>query len=479
LALLLFGIIYLVLNKYSNYQRNFKLYLRDLDFYLLILAINPIIIAEGIFNLANSLTVYIFKFGLPQNDFPNIYVSISELVHRDLDIIAAWTIGNKYLFLIAVVGLILFAISKFRLFVLLLPILLMGLISLKGPSRFAMFLAPMLGIGLGFLIDWLIYKFSLKEKLNNTFYKFIFDLGIIALISAILIWTNLKSFYFKPAPIMTSFLAKTFINLQKITPPNAWIWTWWDYGYAIQYYARRATFHDGGSQGTPKTYFVALSFTTSSPQVGYNVTKSIAVCGLECIKKLLEEGKTAKQITQMFIEGKFIKDAKNLPPIYWLFTGDEISKFAWISYFGTWNFDEKKGYHHSIREIFCAPFGNFNNTYICQATGLGKFLFEANDFHNAALKFANGKSIPVKFFAIRTPDKLKIFENKFSAYGLAVEKVYTAFKRGNSLTYNWYLTDIVGFKSNFNQMFPLRFWDRKLFEKNYEFYPVGVLYKLK
>jgi dolichyl-diphosphooligosaccharide--protein glycosyltransferase len=278
---------------------------------------------------------------------------------------------------------------------------------------------------------------------------------------------------------MNSELAKIFIDLGKITPKNAWIWTWWDYGYAIQYYSHRATFHDGGSQGTPKTYFVALSFTTSSPQVGFNVTKSVAVCGYKCIKKLLEEGKTAKQIYKLFISGKLLKGKKINHPIYWLFTGDEIGKFAWISYFGTWNFDNDKGYHHYILPGLCQTLNNTYGIYVCGVNGLGRFLLDLTDSNNPFIRYPNNKTLPLKVFAIRTPKNIEYFVNKYSSYGLAGEKVYTDFKYKNNYIYNWYFTDLAAFNSNFNKMFILRVWNKKLFKKEYEKFPIAVLYRLK
>jgi len=41
------------------------------------------------------------------------------------------------------------------------------------------------------------------------------------------------------------------------------------------------------------------------------------------------------------------------------------------------------------------------------------------------------------------------------------------------------LSDLVAFNSNFNKMFILRYWNNKYFTKVYEFFPVGVVYKLK
>ena len=482
LLLFLFSALFII--SYSLSYSNTSLKLRQIpkkDLILIFLAFNPIILFEGFFSLIKKISIYIINFGKPISGFPNIAISISELQHFNLEIIAQWTIGNTVLFILGFLGLIAFAFLRIRLFILIFPIFLMGLISLKGASRFAIFLAPVLGIGLGFLLDFAINLIkNYSYLLGNRIVFSILQILLIPILAFILIFSNLKSFHFKPLTIMNSVLAQTFIDLKKVTPDNAWIWTWWDYGYAIQYYARRATFHDGGSQLTPKTYFVALSFATPSEKIGYNVSKSIAICGTKCIENLLKEGKTAKEITQLFISGKLLKAKNTSHPIYWLFTYDEIGgKFAWISYFGTWNFDLKRGQFHTVEGALCKRYPKYENIYLCKAPRIGNFLLNISNSTSMSILLANNKFIPVKFFALRTPEKLIVRENKFANGGIAVEKVYTAFKRENKRIYNWYLSDLVAFNSNFNKMFILRYWNNKYFTKVYEFFPVGVVYKLK
>ncbi|RTZ61329.1 MAG: hypothetical protein DSZ31_00455, partial [Gammaproteobacteria bacterium] len=144
------GLLYF---KGSNlfHQRNFWK-----EIALVTLAFNPVILGIGIVSFIGKLNSYIFHFGKPiESNFPNVQISISELQKFDLTTIADITIGSQYLFYLGIFGLLFFAYKKPREFILFLPTLLMGLISLKGASRFAMFLSPLLGLGIGFLLDYL------------------------------------------------------------------------------------------------------------------------------------------------------------------------------------------------------------------------------------------------------------------------------------------------------------------------------------
>jgi asparagine N-glycosylation enzyme membrane subunit Stt3 len=49
------------------------------------------------------------------------------------------------------------------------------------------------------------------------------------------------------------------MRLKDLTPKDAKILSWWDYGYAIVYYSKRTVFHDGGTQFSIKTPLVAYA----------------------------------------------------------------------------------------------------------------------------------------------------------------------------------------------------------------------------
>ncbi len=435
-------------------KRKGKEFLKDLG--ILFLFANPLVIVSGVFNLIGLTKTYILNFFKPavHGGFPNVFMSISEAKHFSVMKISGLTAGNFVLFLIGIVGLALLILRKFRETFLLLPILLIGLMALKGGNRFAMYLAPFVGAGVGFLCD---YAVSLIKDENRK--KLYYTVAFVA-VFAVIVFFNSNAIKFFITPKITPALASDFTKLKELTPEGSWIWTWWDYGYAIQYYAERGVFHDGGSQSSPKTYFVATTYSTSTPKIAHNVITGIANVGNHGITKLLKEGKKAAEIRDMFFEGEFSKPLKH--PVYWAFTGDEIGKFGWINYFGTWNFNEEKGIKSPIYD-------------------LGICIHQKGDIvqcQKAVIDLKKGevilgkKAVPIALLAVRDLSRIK--EKTYRRAGVIAELVEDKRK-----VLRAYVMGVQPFKSMFNQMYILRVYDPKYFELVYDDFPTMVLYKVK
>jgi asparagine N-glycosylation enzyme membrane subunit Stt3 len=212
LALFIFASLFVV-SLYFDYK-NWKKSLKQVpwkDIGLLALAFNPVILLEGVWGLLERLTKYIFQFGKPiEGNFPNVQISISELQKLSLKTISVQTVGNEFLFILGLVGAVFFILYRFRYALLLLPVFLMGLIAFKGASRFAMFLAPFIGIGLGFLFD-LLWKY-LKTYISEI-WEGVYKLSVIGLLLVIVIFSNTFAFKFIPQPIMSPAVAEAFIEI--------------------------------------------------------------------------------------------------------------------------------------------------------------------------------------------------------------------------------------------------------------------------
>lgn len=300
-----------------------------------------------VFNLKNPTSADIlFK------DFPNIFMSISELQKMNFWEVLAAVIFNKILGVLGLVGAFVLFVFHFRSLIFLFPFFVIGLLSFISGARFAMYLSPFIGLGLGYLVHFLfekalpyldIYKEEFKQRLVTTL------VGILIFISALI--AQREALGLLSTPKIFSPLVRDMEWIRINTPKNAIVLSWWDYGYAYQLYARRAVFHDGGSQGSPKTYLIARALSTSDPREGWLLTSFISNYGLSGLAKILKEGKTAKEIVEEIKEGKYAKSIKD--PIYWVFTDDLISKFGWIYYFGSYDFDKREGIFGKIIAPTC------------------------------------------------------------------------------------------------------------------------------
>lgn len=139
-------------------------------------------------------------------------------------------------------------------FLLLLPFFVfMFVVLFKGNIRLYMYALPLMALGFFFFID---YTAQLSKRLITSkalslvpgFYFFCMSLlsfPVYQIVNQQPMFTEMPAVY------------KEFAKLSKILPQNAVIVSWWDMGYALQYYAKRATYHDGGSQAGLKTALIA------------------------------------------------------------------------------------------------------------------------------------------------------------------------------------------------------------------------------
>ncbi len=425
---------------------------------LTVLFFNPWVVYLGIFGLIGKIKTYLLNYFKPAvgAGFPNIFMSISEQKHFNLKTTATLTCGSVLLFAPGFAGTLMIIWKRFKDTLFLLPMFLIGLMALKGGNRFGMYLAPFIGAGIGYLLEGTVELIKKEEKIKN-FIK----IGGCVVLLALSISLNKESFRYVSTPRLSPGMALDFLIINRITPKNAWIWTWWDYGYAIEYIAERATFHDGGSQGSPKTYFIATSFSTSNPEIAHNVIKAIAHMGVTGIMEKVKEGTEPEKLRNEIFSGKYSQKMKN--PVYWLFTEDLIGKFTWINYFGTWDFKAKKGLRNGILRLSGCSIKGKGTLFVCS---IGVFNIKTGIWART-----DGRKIPIKAFVIK--DKKRIVVQKKHPNGVYLEAINTP--RGLMLL----LMTEQPYRSMFNQMYLLRNYDKRFFELVYDNFPLSVLYRVK
>jgi len=187
--------------------------------------------------------------GLPQGPFK---VGISELQGVDLAFLSRF-LGHPVLLILALVGLGLVAWrAGASLFVLLFPLALAvcGLVA----RRFLIYLVPFYALGLAALVTTLATRGRCWKVLA----------GLLALL---VVGLNARFTVEKTvSPKLNRWHAELAATLSR-TPPETVVWCWWDYGYFVQYYARRQTVADGGSQGPYRVLMLSVPLAESRPRV--------------------------------------------------------------------------------------------------------------------------------------------------------------------------------------------------------------------
>jgi len=391
-------------------------------------------------------------------DFPNIMKTITETEHLSPAKVLLYILSNR---LVDGVGLLL---SFAMLIVMglraipLLPIFLLGLLAFKSSNRTVMFLAPFVGAGLGFVLDVIFSKLDFK-KIKTAYLNLGASIITLALMGVLLMLT---AYRFVPMPSIQAPIVKSFLDIKKKINRAA-IFTWWDYGYAIEDMDGFATYHDGGVHGGARTYLVAKALISDNDTLMYHIISFMDRFGVKPIMKAIRsDNKSAGDAVKLaYRYSKPIKDDFN----YVLFTVDMIYKYYAISYLGSWDFNRQKSFPDGYALYTCSGFKN--NAFYCD-----RGIIDLNK------GYINGK-LPIKRFVYVLNGK--VFKTMdFHDRGVDVELCLTKKPGSNSMDVDFVLVcDDKVFNSNFNRMFILGDYDSSRFEEVYNNFPYARLFRVK
>lgn len=283
---------------------------------------------------------------------PSIQQSVREAQNLNWGAMASRTAGNWGLFCGGVLGFA-YLIWRRPLFLIFLPLLGLGLASVKLGNRFSMYGGAALGLGLAFGVNQVFL--DLKQKSIRRW--------LVQIVLCILVlWPLWKvSKNLSPAPILTEVYAKTFVDLKEKASKNAQLWQWWDYGYAGQYFAERRVFGDGGQHDGKYLYPLAQVHATSSLLQANQLMKFTLKSQMEQYRQMEKNGSLSHtkakiinypgdpvkelrnmspQKAQAFVESLKTKKKdwpNNLPEQYFLVSWENLRLAYWISYYGTWD----------------------------------------------------------------------------------------------------------------------------------------------
>ena len=278
--------------------------------------------------------------------WPNVFTTVSELQVPTLQEIISNSLGETYLFILGVLGILASFISmrykeesiKIDLkYALLLTIWLVATFyaATKG-VRFIGLMAPPLSIGVGIFVGqlvniinrrddeltkWIIYPtvgiiflYTLlktyskipKIILPTTYvpiaaYGFLTVLVILTIYKIVDIVISHRDRIKKVVVILLAlslvlpslagavpfYTAPTFNNgwkegldwIKKETPDNAVITCWWDNGHIYTWATRKMVTFDGGSQNSPRAYWVGRAFATSNENLSVGILRMLATSG--------------------------------------------------------------------------------------------------------------------------------------------------------------------------------------------------------
>jgi len=472
---------------------------------------------KGYFTIEEANEVLIGNVTTPAT-FPNTMSTISEVDHVPMREVLMRVLSNPlfdWAGLLAFFGLVLL---RWRVLLPLAPMLALGLLSFQSSNRFIMYLAPFIGIGLGWLLSlsiecvfvfwpwkdaegtgkrvgkaekerlkgkgslWASFyslatgtqlestrkdtenkvkgerlngKGSLREGLEIDWFGWTRQ-GVLYLGMGVFFWliSGQTAISFVPGPSIHTGLYATILEVKKRVPEDSALLTWWDYGYAITDVTGLATFHDGGGLQQRPSTYFIARSLISSDPD--ELYDITQYLATEGNRGIAENNTSPEDLLQA------MRNPEHKPwnPIYLFFTADMTGKYGAISKLGSWDIVNGGSQPRVYQNLACNKITNEEMN--CRGA---KIDLKAGKINNQiALK---------RLVFIRNGQVMR--EQKFGhAQGYTLQLLVA----GQRIV-EVQLIDEVVFNSNYNQMFLLGRYREDLYEETYNAFPFSRLFRVK
>lgn len=233
-------------------------------------------------------------------------------------------------------------------------------------EQFEVPIALMAGISVGIFIKYIDLK--VEQKTYVSFIALV--LVLLAVVSPVYADHLTSS---QAVGSTNDDMYNTLTWIKANTPENSVLASWWDFGHLFTAVADRQVVFDGGSQNNMRAYWIGNSLATSNEDLSAGILRMLANSGEEASNVLdlytNDTGKTVKILNEILpmdrtqantaLTGTYGLDQQqansvldlthpaDTKPVYLILSSDMLSKAAWWSYFGSWNFENQTSYHYS------------------------------------------------------------------------------------------------------------------------------------
>lgn len=230
---------------------------------------------------------------------------------------------------------------------LLAPTAALGFASLVLGTRFTMFGGPVLAIGLGAAAHWICRGAALAMNRGgralSLWAQWLVGAGCLCAYGLVYTMTPATA-------VLTPAHAAALLSCRATTPRDAALWTWWDFGYATQYFAERMTPSDGGRHDGRDIYATAIALSTDSPRQAAQIIRLSAARGNDPARAW---DKMPAPAVRDEIDSLRYRDIPlpATPPQYLVVTWENLTLLYWISYYGSWDVTTGRGRHAAVSAV--------------------------------------------------------------------------------------------------------------------------------
>ncbi len=341
--------------------------------------------------------------------WPNVFTTVAEQNEISIkEAINQISIGQRFLFFIAILGIILTLLKKGIhgeadvKYVAILIIWFIGTLfaSTRG-VRFVLLLVPAFsiafGVGLGIVYQF-VTRWVTKEIGVN---KYISKVALFVVLSLLLI-NPIKSADRTARNEIPSFDDAWYTSLKRVdnaAAPDAIINSWWDFGHWFKMIGNRAVTFDGTSQNSPQAHWIGKTLLTDDEDVAIGILRMLDCSGADHkvlafdeLNKVIKDGaKSVDIIYEIIVLDDDLEVEKKLksygltdeeagvvvnyvhcepPEDYFITSEDMVGKSGVWAHFGSWNFNsaliyntlKKKEYANNLEKSVQFLQSRFNYT---------------------------------------------------------------------------------------------------------------------
>ena len=257
-----------------------------------LLASGPEHVAQILASLQTFLNAYVSPPPTGRIAWPNILSTVAEVQSRTITTKLKMLHGFVPLVYVGFVGLFYLCIRRFRQMIPIAPLIALGVWSMVGPNRFVMYLAPLIGVGAGVLVEVLIRYVGRKSELHTCCPV----VSIVLMFALFFSTATYTGFYSHAGPIIPASMVRALLDIKRIVPRNSAMFTpYWEYGYPLMEIGDFATYHDGGLQGGMRTTLTSKAMMSENQTDMVSLISYLEDSWIQSLECTDTQGKTLRR----------------------------------------------------------------------------------------------------------------------------------------------------------------------------------------